>query len=156
MQRRRGEAEAIEREIQRITNTASGGAVQGKTASYDRVPVLAPSDLTGLKAVRLPDETADIEMLVAIEGVIGKLVQNSGSRPARIAVQFEPCQAWRAGLPPEEPQSQIAPAADGRTLRPDPQAEPAADIESPFDDPSPDPSDDTQAPDDAGFDWTKE
>ncbi len=145
-----------EREIQRITNTASGGAVQGKTASYDRVPVLAPSDLTGLKAVRLPDETADIEMLVAIEGVIGKLVQNSGSRPARIAVQFEPCQAWRAGLPPEEPQSQIAPAADGRTLRPDPQAEPAADIESPFDDPSPDPSDDTQAPDDAGFDWTKE
>ncbi len=149
-----------EREIQRIANTASGGAVQGKTATYDRVPVLSPSDLTGLRATRLPDETADIEMLVALEGVIGKLVQNSGPKPTRIAAQFDPCQSWRAGLPPDAPQPQIVPAADGRTPRPDPAADldiespfidapaPEPDEPSPFDDPSPDPDD--------AIDWTKD
>jgi hypothetical protein len=155
-----------EREIQRIQNTASGGAVQGKTATYDRVPVLAPSDLTGLKTTRLPDETADIEMLVAIEDVIGLLVKNSGPRPARIAAQFEPCPAWRMGLPPEQ-QPQIAPqptppATDGRA--PQPQA-PACDpdIESPFTDtPAPEPDepspfdDPSPAQDGDAIDWTKE
>lgn len=142
-----------EREIQRIQNTATGGAIQGKTATYDRVPVLSPSDLTGLRATRLPGDTADIQMLVAIEGAIGLLVQNSGPRPARIAAQFEPCPAWRMGLPPE--QQQIAP-------QPTPPAAIDPDIESPFgDSPAPEPDVespfDDSAPDaDDAIDWTKE
>lgn len=145
-----------EREIQRIQNTVSGGAVQGKTATYDRVPVLATSDLTGLQATRLSDGTANIEMLVAIEGIVGKLIQNSGPRPNRIAAQFEPCPAWRAGPAPEQ---QIAPqptpptADGGRGPQPDPNI---PNIGSPFDDPVP--GLDKLAPeqDDDTFDWIQE
>jgi len=101
-----GSAETIvktvgEREIQRIANTASGGAVQGKTSSYERVPVLTTSDLTGLHTTRIDDGTADIEMLVAIEDVVGKLVQNTGKRRSSIAPQFVPCAAWCANLSPK-------------------------------------------------------
>ena len=110
-----GSAETIvktvgEREIQRIANTASGGAVQGKTSSYERVPVLTTSDLTGLHTTRMDDGTADIEMLVAIEDVVGKLVQNTGKRRSSIAPQFVPCAAWCASLPPKKRPDSTAPS----------------------------------------------
>jgi type IV secretory pathway TraG/TraD family ATPase VirD4 len=89
-----------DREIKRITNTATGGAVQGKTMGYERVPVLTTSDLTGLRVTRRTDGTADIEVVVAIEGVVGKLLANSGRRLPHRAEAFVPCEAWRSGLPP--------------------------------------------------------
>jgi len=91
-----------DREIKRITNTATGGAVQGKTMSYERVPVLTTSDLTGLRVIRRRDGTADIEVVVAIEGILGKLLANSGPRAPQRGEPFVPCEAWRAGLPPEQ------------------------------------------------------
>jgi hypothetical protein len=94
-----------DREIKRITNTATGGAVQGKQMNYERVPVLTTSDLTGLRLIRRNDGTADIEVVVAIEGTIGKLLTNSGTRAPKRADAFVPCEAWRAGLPP----AQLAP-----------------------------------------------
>lgn len=115
-----------DREIKRITNTATGGAVQGKTASYERVPVLTTSDLTGLKVTRRNNDTADIEVLVAIEDCIGKLVANSGTRTPQRAAAFEPCEAWRAGLLPAERQSDPDPATT-------PESDMAgADLELPF------------------------
>ncbi|WP_426661944.1 type IV secretion system DNA-binding domain-containing protein [Rhodanobacter aciditrophus] len=91
-----------DREIKRITNTATGGAVQGKQMNYERVPVLTTSDLTGLRLIRRNDGTADIEVVVAIEGTIGKLLANSGARAPKRAEAFVPCEAWRAGLPPAQ------------------------------------------------------
>jgi len=98
-----------EREIKRITNTATTGAVQGKTSSYDRVPVLTTSDLTSLRVTRRSDGTADIDVLVMIEGCIGKLVANSGTPMPQRATAFEPCEAWCAGLPPAETQPESCP-----------------------------------------------
>jgi len=98
-----------DREIKRITNTATTGAVQGKTSSYERVPVLTTSDLTSLRVTRRSDGTADIDVLVMIEGCIGKLVANSGTQPPPRATAFEACEAWRAGLPPAETQPESYP-----------------------------------------------
>lgn len=92
-----------DREINRITNTATAGAVQGKTSNYERVPVLTTSDLTGLRGIKRSDGTMDIELLVSIEDVIGKLVANSGQRKPIKAAPFEASEAWRAGLLPEAP-----------------------------------------------------
>jgi len=103
-----------EREIQRIQTTASGGAVTGKTSVYERVPVLTTADLTGLRSKQLSDATVDIEMLVAIEDTLGKLVQNTGPRSPRIAQQFVPCPAWCEGVPSELSFITIPPR-DGKT-----------------------------------------
>jgi hypothetical protein len=100
---------AGDREIKRITNTATAGAVQGKTSSYERVPVLTTSDLTSLRVTRQNDGTADIDVLVMIEGCIGKLVANSGTQTPQRATAFEVCEAWRAGLPPAETQPESYP-----------------------------------------------
>ena len=98
-----------DREIKRIANTATGGAVQGKTSSYERVPVLTTSDLTGLRVTPRSDGTADVEVLVAIEDCIGKLVANSGTRAPQRATAFEPCAAWRAGSSAGEPKPEPSP-----------------------------------------------
>lgn len=116
-----------EREIKRIANTATTGAVQGKTASYERVPVLTTSDLTSLSVARRSDGTADMDVLVMIDGCIGKLVANSGTRPPQRAAAFEPCEAWRAGLSPAE-----TPLESYPVTTPDPDTG-GADVDLPFD-----------------------
>lgn len=97
-----------EREIQRIQSTAQAGAVQGKTSTYDRVPVALPSDFTGL-GVRAIDGALDIEMVVQADDVLAHLVQRVDPRayrarcPALIASH-----AWSHGAltpaPAPEPQ----------------------------------------------------
>ncbi|EQD30021.1 Type IV secretory pathway VirD4 component-like protein, partial [mine drainage metagenome] len=143
------------REIQRIENTASGGAVQGKTSRHDSVPVLMPADITGL---RLTDEGP--ELLVQIGDVIGRVVQLFGPKPVEREPQLIECPAWRAARLPDPPApapqpappQPTPPATDGGRAPPQEQ-EPAfdSDIDSPFThepDADPDPAED--------FDWTKE
>ena len=152
------------REIQRLENTASGGAVQGKTSRHDSVPVLVPSDITGL---RLTDDGP--ELLVQIGDVIGRVVQPFGPKPIEREPQLIECPAWRAARLPDPPAPQpqptppqaTPPPTDGGGRAPQEQ-EPAfdldRDIESPFGDaPTPAPGADTPAQDaDDATDWTKE
>ena len=93
-----------DRDIKRITSTASAGATQGKTSNHERTMVLTTADLTGLRVTRCAEGTVDIEVLVGIEDVLAKLVANSGPRAGEIAEPFVACQAWRAGMPPTSPQ----------------------------------------------------
>ncbi|EQD32813.1 conjugal transfer protein (TraD), partial [mine drainage metagenome] len=150
------------REVRRTQNTASGGALQGKTQNLpEPVPVLMSSDLTGLKTSK-GRLGVDIQMLVAIEDVIGLLVQNSGPRPLRTHEPFERCPVWRGVAKAAAPEPQLAaaiPEPGDRAPQPDP------DIDSPFIDepastPAPDESpfgEQDHEPDPAeDFDWTKE
>ncbi|MCK9367402.1 MAG: type IV secretion system DNA-binding domain-containing protein [Metallibacterium scheffleri] len=102
-----------EREIQRIQSTAGGGALQGKTATYDRVPILLPGDLTGLTAERLSDGDVLVEMLAAVEDVIGKLTYKADPRIPGIAPASVPCVAWESGVLPADPAQVAAVAAAG-------------------------------------------
>ncbi|MHB1537483.1 MAG: type IV secretion system DNA-binding domain-containing protein [Solirubrobacteraceae bacterium] len=122
-----------EREIMRIQSTASSGAVQGKTSTYDRVPVLLPSDLTGLTASRCADGDVLVEMLIAIEDVVGKLTYKANPKIPSIAQAQVPCIAWETGVLPADPvQAQAPTAAGGRsqTVAAEPDAEQFAQPES--------------------------
>ncbi|EQD26116.1 type IV secretory pathway VirD4 component, partial [mine drainage metagenome] len=102
-----------EREIQRIQSTAGGGALQGKTSTYDRVPILLPGDLTGLTAERLSDGDVLVEMLVAVEDAIGKVTYKADPRIPGIAPASVPCIAWESGVLPADPAQVAAVAAAG-------------------------------------------
>jgi hypothetical protein len=83
-----------DREIQRLESTASQGAVAGKIARYERVPVLIPSDLLGLRVM-----PGGPEFLFASGDVIGRLIQPFPPRRAPTAPAYVECSRWRAGLP---------------------------------------------------------
>ena len=153
-----------DREVRRIQNTASGGALHGKTQGLsERVPVLLTSDLTGLKTTRRRDGTVDIEMLVAIEDVIGRMVQNSGPRPVRKHLQFDRCPVWRGIAPLEQRNARRDPETPAPAAQelPGPAIDP--DTESTFID-APAPESGASAFDepatltdlDDAFDWTEE
>lgn len=123
-----------EREIMRIQSTAGSGAVQGKTATYDRVPVLLPSDLTSLGADRRPDGSVRVEMLIAIEDVIGRVDHVADPRTVpQIAAAQVPCIAWEQGIPmpPNPTPSPAAPVPGGPApaQQPDPAQEPVQDAQ---------------------------
>ncbi len=86
-----------EREIQRIQSTAQAGAVQGKTATYDRVPVCNPADFTGL-GVRAGGEYLDVEMIAQADDVLCRLIQRVDPRRYRPrGPALMPSQAWSHG-----------------------------------------------------------
>ena len=140
-----------ERKVLQITNTATGGSVQGKTAQAHVLPVMLASDLTGLIVRRKrwwkPWAETGAEIIMQSGATLGRLIQPFGARHPDIAEAFTPCEAWQWG---EHHDSD-----PGHTQQPDPQAEPVqaepgADIESPeplpFDDSDPDET----------IDWTQE
>lgn len=87
-----------DREVKRLETTGSGGALQGKTSRAERLPVLVPSDLTELRA------TAEgVELLVAIDDLIGRVVQPYAPRPEHTVAPFIECPHWRRAEPPREP-----------------------------------------------------
>ena len=89
-----------EREIQRIQSTAQAGAVQGKTATYDRVPVCLASAFTGLKAreVEIGSGIVDIQMIAQLEDALCLLVTRFDARSySPICAAYEPSQAWSHG-----------------------------------------------------------
>ena len=101
-----------EREIMRIQSTASGGAIQGKTSTYDRVPVLLPGDLTSLGADRQPDGLIRVEMLLALEDIVARVDHAADPKIPQIAAAQTPCAAWEQGTPvPPSPTPMPAPAA---------------------------------------------
>ena len=86
-----------EREIQRIQSTAQAGAVQGKTATYDRVPVCNPADFTGL-GVRTSTDYLDVELIAQADDVLCRLVQRVDPRRYRpCCPALLPSQAWSHG-----------------------------------------------------------
>ena len=86
-----------EREIQRIQSTAQAGAVQGKTATYDRVPVCNPADFTGL-GVRADGDFLAVELIVQADDVLCRLVQRVDPRRYRPRCPaLLPSQAWSHG-----------------------------------------------------------
>ena len=86
-----------EREIQRIQSTAQAGAVQGKTATYDRIPVCNPADFTGL-GVRADGEYLDVELIAQADDVLCRLVQRVDPRRYRPrGPALMPSTAWSHG-----------------------------------------------------------
>lgn len=93
-----------DRDVKRLETTGSGGALQGKTSRAERLPVLVSSDLTELRAG--PD---GVELLVAIDDVIGRVIQSYVPRAETIVAPFIECEHWRRAEPPRDP---AAPALD--------------------------------------------
>ena len=86
-----------EREIQRIQSTAQAGAVQGKTATYDRVPVCNPADFTGL-GVRADGDFLDVELVAQADDVLCRLIQRVDPRRYRPRCPaLLPSTAWSHG-----------------------------------------------------------
>ena len=120
-----------EREIMRIQSTASGGAVQGKTSTYDRVPVLLPGDLTSLGADRQRDGQIRVDMLLSIEDIVARVDHVADPRIPQIAPAQVPCIAWEQGAPVPSSAAPApapqAPAPGGQA--PAPQQDPAPDAD---------------------------
>lgn len=126
-----------EREIMRIQSTASSGAIQGKTSTYDRVPVLLPSDLTALGADRLSSGEIRVEMLLAIEDVVGRVDHVADPKIPQIAAAQIACVAWEQGVPmPPAPAPAPAPVPGSPAPAPmaDPAPEAAQDAQQPVQD----------------------
>ena len=132
-----------ERQIRLLENTATGGAVQGKTSRETPRPVIVQSDITELEVTR-----SGPEIIVHIAGTLGRVVQPFGTKHAAIAEQIVPCPAWEWGE--HHGADRHAPQLEHDEPTPFDDPSPEPDIESPFDDhdPAPDP--------DAGLDWTRE
>ncbi len=83
--------------VGRITNTAQGGAVSGKTKTTQEVPVLEAGALTGLK--KLPE---GVELIVRYGDKLGRIVQPFPTRtPDNHAPGYVACEAWERGTLPE-------------------------------------------------------
>ena len=93
-----------DRDVKRLETTGSGGALQGKTSRAERLQVLVPSDLTELRA-----GDAGVELLIAIDDVIGRVIQPYAARAANTVAPFIECEYWRRAEPPRDP---AAPARD--------------------------------------------
>ncbi|MHB1991671.1 type IV secretion system DNA-binding domain-containing protein [Metallibacterium scheffleri] len=87
-----------DRDVKRLETTGSGGALQGKTSRAEKLAVLVPSDLTELRA-----GTEGVELLVAIDALIGKVLQPYAPKPEHGAAPFIECEFWRRAEPPREP-----------------------------------------------------
>ncbi len=92
-----------DREIQRLESTASQGAIAGKVARYERVPVLMPSDLSGLRV-----RSEGPEFLFASGDLVGRLIQPFPSRRPPVAPAYLECPSWCAGLLPPTVQEPVA------------------------------------------------
>lgn len=117
-----------ERDVKRIETTASGGALQGKTSRADRLAVLVPSDLTELRA-----GPSGVELLVAIDDLIGRVVQPYAARAEHPVAPFIECEFWRRAELPRETAAPADPVPD----RTPPVTPDDAEL-SPFDDLPPD------------------
>ena len=127
-----------EREIQRIQSTAQAGAVQGKTATYDRVPVALAADFTGL-GVRSDAGMLDIDIIAQVDDVLCHLIQRVDPRRYRPrGPALLPSQAWSHGAllalqPQPQPQHEAGPVlapqrdADADAVMPAPDADADAD-----------------------------
>ncbi|EQD30436.1 Type IV secretory pathway VirD4 component-like protein, partial [mine drainage metagenome] len=157
-----------ERKIIQITNTAAGGAVQGKVAAPHVLPALLASDLTGLIVRRprwwKPWAATGAEVIMQSGPTLGRLLQPFGTLRADTAEAFMPCAAWQWGehhagdvtrsnapvpthatdglAPPILPPILPEPSPFGPDESP---TAPEPDEPLPFDDPEPE-----------DFDWTKE
>ncbi len=123
---------AGERKVLQITNTATGGAVQGKVAVAQTLPALLASDFTSLKIRRerrwwSPFDPLGAEIIMQSGSTLGRLMQEFGPRRPDIAPAFIPCEAWRWG---EHYQSNQSPAPQVPA-----QDTPALDVPQPEQDP---------------------
>lgn len=108
-----------EREIKRLQGTASAGAVQGKTSTYDRVPVLLASDLTRLGVREVGDGLLDIEMIAQVDGVLCLLVQRVDPRDYKPRTDaMLPSAAWSRGTL-QTPTPESAPSVPSLDMQPD-------------------------------------
>ena len=93
---------AGERKVLQITNTSTGGAVQGKTAIAQTLPALLASDFTSLRVRRErrwwnPLDPLGAEIIMQSGATFGRLMQEFGPRRPDIAPAFLPCEAWKWG-----------------------------------------------------------
>ena len=154
---------AGEKKVSQISNTATGGAVQGKTAPEHVLPALLASDLTGLVVRRKrwwkPWAETGAEIIMQSGATLGRLIQPFGARHPDIAEAFVPCPAWAWGEHYADRDAQRDPAPpvpDERGPEPEQQPDVDLDIESPFDDSAPESGDHAPAPDADSIDWTRE
>jgi len=145
-----------------LTNTAGGGAVQGKIAAAQTLPALLTSDLTGLIVRRprwwKPWAATGAEVIMQSGPTLGRLLQPFGPPRADIAEAFMPCPAWQwgehhAGDVTREVAPLPTPTADGLAPPILPEPSPFDPGESPASDPEPSPFDDPEPED---FEWIKE
>lgn len=106
-----------DRDVKRLETTGSGGALQGKTSRAERLPVLVPSDLTELRA-----GAEGVELLVAIDDVIGRVIQPYAPLPEHSVAPFIECEFWRRAEPPREgpapvhePDNDLPPGGGGQS-----------------------------------------
>ena len=91
-----------EKKVLQISNTATGGAVQGKTATPQVLPVLLASDLTGLAVRRTrrwwnPRDEIGAEIIMQSGATLGRLIQPFAARRPDVAEPFVACPAWAWG-----------------------------------------------------------
>ena len=134
---------AGERKVLQITNTSTGGAVQGKTAIAQTLPALLASDFTSLRVRRErrwwnPLDPLGAEIIMQSGATFGRLIQAFAARRPDIAPAFLPCEAWKWGehystnhpAPAQDPDQ--SPMLDAPEHEPQPeQDQPALDPSAP-------------------------
>ena len=93
---------AGERKVLQITNTVTGGAVQGKVAVAQTLPAVLASDFTSLRIRRekrwwSPFDPLGAEIIMQCGSTMGRLIQPFAPRRPDIAEPFVPCPAWEWG-----------------------------------------------------------
>lgn len=93
---------AGERKVLQITNTATGGAIQGKVAVAQTLPAVLASDFTSLKIRRerrwwSPFDPLGAEIIMQCGSIMGRLIQPFAPRRPDIAEPFIACPAWEWG-----------------------------------------------------------
>jgi len=118
-----------EREIKRLETTANAGAVQGKTATIDRVPVLTTGDLTGLRALKKDPRarTVNIDFVAYIGDQLFRLVYPATPARAPRAPAYIASAAWERGNLPMPPAASPVIAAAAQPVADD--AQPIVDHE---------------------------
>lgn len=116
-------AEAVSRrigncDVHRIETTSDTGAIQGKTKRVHTKQVILPSELLGLK-VRTQEPPLGVELVLHIEGTLGRLIQPFPERRKPVAAAFVECEPWKRGsLPPGPDGEGGADAGRGEVIPP--------------------------------------
>ena len=143
---------AGERKVMQITNTVTGGAVQGKVAVAQTLPALLASDFTSLKIRRTrrwwnPFDPIGAEIIMQCGPTFGRLIQEFAPRRPDIAEPFIPCPAWAWGEHWNLDNSPAASRAPTSTPAPTPAPEQEPEPLPLDSSPAPAPSGDSPAPD---------
>lgn len=94
-------------QLERITTTASNGAISGKLKTTITEHTIQPGDLTGLKVL-----SDGVELVMHMGDILGRLVQPFGPKLPKIAPAALKSAVWSSGsLPTDEPKADPAAAA---------------------------------------------